>query len=154
MGFLAIPLLPKCSTDLKYGPCPPARDWGSRVSGLVFSNFISFFPKSKSISFNASRFYSLSLPNIVNFFCTVFTLFFYKIAFPNFSLLFSIYGNKFKSFTSSSFFPYPELFPLCTRLDEPPFSLPYVCLSVLSVRSLVTFLDSHHLRPHYKNPMN
>ena len=35
MGFLAIPLLPKCSTDLKYGPCPPARDWGSRVSGLV-----------------------------------------------------------------------------------------------------------------------
>ena len=35
MGFLAIPLLPKYSTDLKYGPCPPARDWGSRVSGLV-----------------------------------------------------------------------------------------------------------------------
>ena len=33
--FFAIPLLPKCATDLKYGPCPPARDWGSRVSGLV-----------------------------------------------------------------------------------------------------------------------
>ena len=29
-------LLPKWSGDLKYGPCPPARDWGSRVSGLVF----------------------------------------------------------------------------------------------------------------------
>ena len=28
-------LLPKRSSDLKYGPCPPARDWGSRVSGLV-----------------------------------------------------------------------------------------------------------------------
>ena len=28
-------LLPKWSSDLKYGPCPPARDWGSRVSGLV-----------------------------------------------------------------------------------------------------------------------
>ena len=27
--------LPKCSGDLKYGPCPPARDWGSRVSGFV-----------------------------------------------------------------------------------------------------------------------
>ena len=45
MGFLAIPLLPKCSTDLKYGPCPPARDWGSRVSGLVFCFlfFLFFF---------------------------------------------------------------------------------------------------------------
>ena len=28
-------LLPKRSGDLKYGPCPPARDFGSRVSGLV-----------------------------------------------------------------------------------------------------------------------
>ena len=28
-------LLPKWSSDLKYGPCPPARDFGSRVSGLV-----------------------------------------------------------------------------------------------------------------------
>ena len=35
MGFLALLLLPKCSTDLNYGLCPPARDWGSRVSGLV-----------------------------------------------------------------------------------------------------------------------
>ena len=29
-------LLPKWSGDLKYGPCPPARDFGSRESGLVF----------------------------------------------------------------------------------------------------------------------
>ena len=29
-------LLPKWSSDLKYGPCPPARDFGSRVSGLVY----------------------------------------------------------------------------------------------------------------------
>ena len=28
-------LLPKWSSDLKYGPCPPARNFGSRVSGLV-----------------------------------------------------------------------------------------------------------------------
>ena len=28
-------LLPKWSGDLKNGPCPPARDFGSRVSGLV-----------------------------------------------------------------------------------------------------------------------
>ena len=27
---------PKWSSDLKYGPCPPARDWGSRVFGLVY----------------------------------------------------------------------------------------------------------------------
>ena len=32
---LASPLLPKWSSDLKYSPCPPARDWGSRVSDLV-----------------------------------------------------------------------------------------------------------------------
>ena len=24
------------SSDFKYGPCPPARDFGSRVSGLVY----------------------------------------------------------------------------------------------------------------------
>ena len=35
MGGLALLLLPKCSTDLNYGSCPPARDWGSCVSGLV-----------------------------------------------------------------------------------------------------------------------
>ena len=35
MGFLALLLLPKCFTDRNYGPCRPARDWGSRVSGLV-----------------------------------------------------------------------------------------------------------------------
>ena len=35
MGFLAMLLLPKCSTDFRYGPCPPARDWGSRISSLV-----------------------------------------------------------------------------------------------------------------------
>ena len=33
---LASLLLPKRSSDLKYGPCPSARDWGSRVPGLVF----------------------------------------------------------------------------------------------------------------------
>ena len=35
MGVLAILLLPKCSTNLSYGPCPPTRNWGSCVSGLV-----------------------------------------------------------------------------------------------------------------------
>ena len=34
--FLTLLLLPKCSSDLKYSPCPPARDWSSRVSGLVY----------------------------------------------------------------------------------------------------------------------
>ena len=33
--FLTPILMPKLSNDLKYGPCPPARDFGSRVSGLV-----------------------------------------------------------------------------------------------------------------------
>ena len=33
--FFDLTDLPKWSSDLKYGPCPPARDWGSRVSGLV-----------------------------------------------------------------------------------------------------------------------
>ena len=35
--FFTSLLLPKWSSDLKYGPCPPARDWGSRVYGLVLS---------------------------------------------------------------------------------------------------------------------
>ena len=34
LRFLASLLLPKWSGDLNYGPCPPARDWGSRGSGL------------------------------------------------------------------------------------------------------------------------
>ena len=37
LRFLASLLLPKWWSDLNYGPCPPARDWGSRVSGLVFN---------------------------------------------------------------------------------------------------------------------
>ena len=32
-------LLPTSSSDLKYGPCLPARDFGSRVSGLVFFSY-------------------------------------------------------------------------------------------------------------------
>ena len=43
MGFLAIPLLPKCSTDHKYGPCLPARDWDSHVSRLVLLKVYSPF---------------------------------------------------------------------------------------------------------------
>ena len=34
--FLASLLLSKWSSDLKYSPCPPTCDWGSRVSDLVF----------------------------------------------------------------------------------------------------------------------
>ena len=34
---LASLFLPRFSSDLKYGPCTLARDWGSRVSGLVHS---------------------------------------------------------------------------------------------------------------------
>ena len=30
-------LLPKCSGELKYGPFPPACNWGSHASGFVFS---------------------------------------------------------------------------------------------------------------------
>ena len=32
-------LLPKWSSDFKYGPCPPARDFGSCVSGLFSSKW-------------------------------------------------------------------------------------------------------------------
>ena len=37
---LASLLLPKRSSDLKFGPCSPARDWGSRVSGLVYFDIV------------------------------------------------------------------------------------------------------------------
>ena len=33
-------LTPKWSSDLNYGPCPPARDFGSHVSGLVLSQIL------------------------------------------------------------------------------------------------------------------
>ena len=36
IGFSALWLPHKWSSDLKYSPCPPACDWGSRVFGLVF----------------------------------------------------------------------------------------------------------------------
>ena len=36
-------LLPTLSSDLKYGPCPPARDFCSRVSGLIYL-FCGFWP--------------------------------------------------------------------------------------------------------------
>ena len=39
--FLTSLLLPKWSSDLKYGPCPPAHDFGSRASGIVFSIFVA-----------------------------------------------------------------------------------------------------------------
>ena len=38
-------LLPKWSGDLKYGPCLPARDFGSRVSGLVLFSVSFRFPQ-------------------------------------------------------------------------------------------------------------
>ena len=48
-------LLPKWSGDLKYGPCPPTRDFGSRVSGLV--------PLLSAIAFHSE----------LNIFCTQLT---------------------------------------------------------------------------------
>ena len=39
--YLTSLLLPKWTSDLKYGPSPPARDFGSRVSGLVNANATS-----------------------------------------------------------------------------------------------------------------
>ena len=36
LSLLSLPLLPICSGGLlQHCSCPPARDWGSRVSGLV-----------------------------------------------------------------------------------------------------------------------
>ena len=43
-------LLPKWSGDLKNGPCPPARDFGSRVSGLVLETVHPRLTPSKTHS--------------------------------------------------------------------------------------------------------
>ena len=50
-------LLPKWSSDFKYGPCPPARDFGSRVSGLVplMTHFTLLYHKHKSITISNER---------------------------------------------------------------------------------------------------
>ena len=62
-------LLPKLSGDLKYGPCPLARDFGSRVSGLVYHNInrstdarrneAFHFPTAKRLLRRSSVFFSL-----------------------------------------------------------------------------------------------
>ena len=39
MGLLGMPLLPKCSPDLKYGPWPPTRDWGSPYQALLVADW-------------------------------------------------------------------------------------------------------------------
>ena len=49
-------LLPKWSGDLKYGPCPPARDFGSRVSGLVTHSKSQKWPKMSKMSSVGPRF--------------------------------------------------------------------------------------------------
>ena len=53
-------LLFKCFNDLKYGPCPPTRDWGSRVSGLVLLRFsplhlLLFLTLVSTVKFRASK---------------------------------------------------------------------------------------------------
>ena len=55
MGVLALLLLPKCSTDLNYGPCPPTRDWGSCVSGLVPTPCECFLPVVISFKFRSEE---------------------------------------------------------------------------------------------------
>jgi len=48
--FLTPLLLPKWSGDLKYGPCPPGCDFGSRVSGLFKAQkFFHNFQKLKKM---------------------------------------------------------------------------------------------------------
>ena len=66
-------LLPKWSGDLKYGPCPPARDFGSCVSGLVsviLALFFSFFFCSFFLSFFFS-FFSCLLCDYVHLYLSV-----------------------------------------------------------------------------------
>ena len=53
-------LLPKRFSDLKCVPCSPARDWGSRVSGLVLSwASTSFLALTNPKWLHQSRFYFL-----------------------------------------------------------------------------------------------
>ena len=42
---------PECSCDLKFGPCQPASNWNSRVSGLVFFLCILYLEASILIGF-------------------------------------------------------------------------------------------------------
>ena len=60
---LASLLLPKCSSDLKCGPCPLACDWDSRVSGLSFFAVISG-QKRVVEDFGPTPFLLLGLRNI------------------------------------------------------------------------------------------
>ena len=48
-------LLPKWSSDLRYGPCPLARNFGSRVSGLVL-----FFSSHRHSPYHCQKHYQRS----------------------------------------------------------------------------------------------
>ena len=49
-------LLTKWSSDLKYRPSPPARNWGSRVSGLVFSKYLFLAIIDKTVNHKINPF--------------------------------------------------------------------------------------------------
>ena len=69
---LTILLLLKCSGDLKYGPTPPARDWGSRVSGLVLIWWQSDFQQgTRSLAYYVAR---VSKSNLISFNLILFSL--------------------------------------------------------------------------------
>ena len=66
---LASLLLPEWSSDLKYSPCPPARDWGIRVSGPVYICSCLHI-----VSMCLLVFFCLSLSLLVVLFCLPFLL--------------------------------------------------------------------------------
>ena len=125
-------LLPTLSSDLKYGPCPPARDFGSRVSGLViFYVCIPLFPCLPMYS-------SLSLPFPVCFYLCL-PLYLYI------SISFSLFLCMFLSL-SLSFHVSPCLYvPLSLSLTlslSPIFvsvSLPFFFCFKSFIRSLTPF---------------
>ena len=72
--FLCSQLLPKCLAELYHCSCPPARDWGSRVSGLVqcttcdvsFEDEESFNAHARSLTTSENNLSPSQRPHLCN----------------------------------------------------------------------------------------
>ena len=63
LQLFASVLFPKCSSDLKYGPCSPACNFGSHLSGLVINE--KSLNKKIGTNHNFSTILTLIVPNQV-----------------------------------------------------------------------------------------
>ena len=90
-----VSLLPKWSSDLKYGPCPHARDWDSRIFGLVFWILIFRWSdqKRRIVPDFMSKMCKICCVREQNVFVTFFSKIVVTFFYPNFECLYLMNGS-------------------------------------------------------------